>query len=104
MFQYSQISEFRPSLLKALTCSAGAVFIGVLNVPPNVSAQGLGMIDPTQILTWAQGAIDHAREMHIFKDAQFPGGAVRHPGIQHRSRYQRTGCDLPAERSHPDER
>ena len=63
------IAEFRPSLFK--TSAAGALCLCLLNGAPELaSAQSSGNIDPTQSLSWAPGAINHAQQMLIFKDKQ----------------------------------
>jgi hypothetical protein len=46
------------------------VFISALGVASGVSAQGLGIVDPAQNLTWAPGAINQARQVLVFKDVQ----------------------------------
>ena len=72
MSQDCRAAEFHPSLFKTLTSSAaGALCFCLLNGAPELAlAQSSGNVDPTQSLSWAPGAINHARQMLIFKDKQ----------------------------------
>jgi hypothetical protein len=58
-----------PSLLKLLKSSAaGLAFISLGGALTPVLAQNAGIVDPTQRLDWAPGAIAHAQKMRQFKD------------------------------------
>jgi cytochrome c peroxidase len=65
--------ESRPLLFRAVPrhWAFGAAFIGLLNVPSDVGfAQSSGNTDPAQLLGWVTGAIKHAQQMRLFRDAQ----------------------------------
>jgi cytochrome c peroxidase len=62
------LAYLRPSLL-GLSIS-GLASVSLLAAAPRIAcAQNAGNIDPTQSVDWAQGAINHAQQMRVFKDA-----------------------------------
>ena len=72
MYKGPSIACQRPSLFKVLRFSTtgSALILCVLGCPSGlVFADPLGTIDPTQSVDWAQGAINHAQQMRVFKDA-----------------------------------
>jgi cytochrome c peroxidase len=79
MSQYFQVAKFRASLFRVVKCSAvGAFFAWPLNIPTELAwAQGLGNSDPTQSMSWVSGAITHAQQMRMFKDAHQTPQATR---------------------------
>src|SRR5262249_46475856 len=54
-------------LLKSSAAGLAIISLGSALAP--VLAQNAGIIDPTQTLDWAPGAIAHAQKMRQFKDA-----------------------------------
>ena len=61
------LAYLRPSLL-GLSIS-GLASVSLLAAAPRIAcAQNAGNIDPTQSVDWAQGAINHAQQMRVFKD------------------------------------
>src|SRR5215475_5895981 len=81
MKRESRIATFPPSLLKLLALSAvGVAYACLLNVLPEpASAQNSNTIDHTETGNWARGAIEHARKMRVFEDAD--GGAQPAPEV-----------------------
>src|SRR5215510_10145959 len=81
MERESRIATFHPSLLKILALSAAGVayacFLNVLADP--ASAQNSNAIDHTETGNWARGAIEHARKMSAFADAD--GGSQPAPEV-----------------------
>src|SRR5262245_58370403 len=72
MYKGSRIASLRPSLFKVLRFSTtgSALIFCLLGCPLGlVLADPLKTIDPTQNVDWAQGAINHAQQMRVFKDA-----------------------------------
>ena len=65
-------TSLRPAFFKVLRFStAGSVLVFCFLAFPLgfVFAQNLGTIDPTQTLDWVQGAVSHAQQMRVYKDA-----------------------------------
>jgi cytochrome c peroxidase len=80
--------HMHPSLLKLLKSSAaGLAFISLGSALTPVSAQKAGNIDPTQKVDWALGAINHAQQMRVHKDAdkgsQPSPGAIPEFSVDH---------------------
>src|SRR5436190_7791029 len=75
-------ASLRPAFFKILRFStAGSVLVFCFLAFPLgfVFAQNLGTIDPTQTLDWVQGAVSHAQQMRVYKDAD--KGSQPSPGV-----------------------
>src|SRR6266480_5359166 len=75
-------TSLRPAFFKVLRFStAGSVLVFCFLAFPLgfVFAQNLGTIDPTQTLDWVQGAVSHAQQMRVYKDAD--KGSQPSPGV-----------------------
>src|SRR5437763_10465470 len=63
-------ASLRPAFFKILRFSTALLLFCFLAFPLGfVFAQNLGTIDPTQTLDWVQGAVSHAQQMRVYKDA-----------------------------------
>jgi cytochrome c peroxidase len=72
MYKGSRIASTRLSLFKVLRFSTArsALIFCLLGCPLGlVFAQTRGNIDPTQTLDWVAGAVSHAQQMRVYKDA-----------------------------------
>ena len=67
MSKETRATCFRPSLF-SVSLSALAFALQVGEPSSVASAQGAGIIDPTQTRDWAPGAIGHAQRMRTYKD------------------------------------